>query len=168
MACDEAVPAMTLVGPDDSRRAVLDLLGGMRRTLCLYTPQVRAELYDDAGVLAAMRAAVVGQPRLRLRLLLPPAREWRTACPGLLRLSERLSSALLLRTPDPEVLTEQPELGQAFLIADARALLRLSDPQRLLGSYEPQPSDRLKERLELFERLWSRAQPDPALSRLGL
>ena len=85
MACDEAGPAMTLVGPDDSRRAVLDLLGGMRRTLCLYTPQVRAELYDDAGVLAAIRAAVVGQPRLRLRLLLPPAREWRTACPGLLR-----------------------------------------------------------------------------------
>ena len=59
-------------------------------------------------------------------------------------------------------------MRQAFAIADERALLRFSDPRRLIGSYEPQPGERLKERLELFHRLWSRSQPDPDLQRLGI
>lgn len=168
MADDDRSSTITLDGLDDSRRAWLDLLDGMRRVLYLYTPLVRPELYNDSDVLAAIRMRVVSQPRVRLHLLLPPARHWRNACPGLVRLSERLPSALILRTPNPEEMLDRPELGQAFAIADERVLLRFSDPRRLLGAYEPQPSERMKELLELFRRVWDRAQPDPDLQRLGI
>lgn len=168
MTDDDQHSTMTLDGLDDSRRALLELLEGTRRVFCLYTPLVRPELYNDPEVLAAIRNRVVSQPKVRFHLLLPPARGWRSDCPGLVRVSERLTTALLLRTPNREETPDRPELGQAFAIADERALLRFSDPRRLLGTYQPQLSDRMKELLELFRMLWDRAQPDPNLQRLGI
>ena len=168
MTDDDQHSTMTLNGLDDSRRALLELLEGTRRVFCLYTPLVRPELYNDPEVLAAIRNRVVSQPKVRFHLLLPPARGWRSDCPGLVRVSERLTTALLLRTPNREETPDRPELGQAFAIADERALLRFSDPRRLLGTYQPQLSDRMKELLELFRMLWDRAQPDPNLQRLGI
>jgi hypothetical protein len=168
MADDDLSSTILLNRLDDSRRALLELLEGMRRTLYLYTPLVRPELYNDPDVLAAIRTRAVAQPKVRLHLLLPPAREWRNACPGLVRLGERLTSAVALRTPIPEEFPNRPELGQAFAIADEQALLHFSDPRRLVGGYTPQPTERMKELLELFRMLWNRAQADPDLQRLGI
>ena len=167
MADDQSSTIM-LDGLDDSRRALLELLDGMRRTLIWYTPLIRSELYNDPDVLAAIRNRIVSQPRIRFHLLLPPARLWRSDCPGLVRLSERLTTALILRTPNRSEIPDSPELGQAFAIADERMLLRFSDPRRLLGEYERQPSDQMKELLELFQMLWNRSQADPELRRLGI
>jgi hypothetical protein len=168
MADHDETSLIPLAGLDDSRRALLELLEGTRRTLCLYTPVVRPELYDDPAVLAAVRQRVVSQPKVRLQWLLPPARQWRSACPRLVRLSGRLTTALVLRTPNREEAPDRPELRQAFAIADDRALLHFSDPRRLLGVYELQPTERMKELLELFREVWSRAQADPDLRRLGI
>ena len=165
---NRSLTVTTLDGVDDSRRAVLDLLGGMRRTLYLYTPLLRPELYNDTGVLSTLRTCVINQPKVRLQLVLPPARDWRNSCPGLVRLGERLTSALILRTPNRHELPDRPELGQAFMIADERALLRFSDPRHLTGVYEPQPSGRMKELLELFHEVWNRSQADPDLRWLGV
>lgn len=168
MAEDTQVSPMTLNGLDDSRKAVLTLFDGMRRTLSAYVPVVRPELYNDAEVLAAIRNQVVNQPKVRMQLLLPPAHEWRSACPGLLRLNERLTTALSLRTPNRQETPNQSELGQGFLIADERILLHFTDPRRLIGTYQPQPTGRTKELLDLFREVWSRAQIDPDLRYLGI
>ena len=168
MADGDRSSTIVLDGLDDSRRALLDLLGGMRRTVHWYTPLVRSELYNDPDVLAAIRDRVVSQPKVRLHLLLPPARDWRNACPGLVRLGERLTTALNLRTPDRQALPDRPELGQGFAIADQRTLLHFSDPRRLLGIYEPRPTERMKELLELFRDVWNRSQADSDLRWLGI
>ena len=168
MANPDETSLISLNGLEDGRRAFLELLSSMRRTLYLYTPLIRPELYNDSDVLAAIRNRVVSQPKIRFHLLLPPAREWRSDCPGLVRLTERLTTALILRTLTREEAPDRPELGQAFAIVDERALLRFSDPRRLVGGYESQPSERMKELLELFRALWERAQPDPDLRRLGI
>lgn len=168
MTDDNEVSSIALEGLEDSRRALLELLEGMRRTLYCYTPLVRPELYDDAEVVDAIRNRIVTQPKIRLQLLLPPAHEWRSACPRLIRLSERLTTALTLRTPNREETQDRPELGQAFMIADERVLLHFNDPRRLRGLYAPKPIDRTKEALELFREVWNKAQPDPQLRRLGV
>lgn len=165
---DDDQNAMTLDGLEDSRRALRDLVERMGRTLYVYTPVVRPELYNDDEVLSAIRTRVVSQPKVRLQLLLPPARDWRNSCPGLVRLGERLTTALVLRTPDRNDLPDRPELGQAFAIADERTLLHFTDPRRLLGSYQPKPTERMKELLELFREIWNRAQADPDLRWLGI
>ncbi|HCB12323.1 MAG TPA: hypothetical protein DEP36_01945 [Gammaproteobacteria bacterium] len=168
MANDNGVASISLDGLEDSRRALLELLEGMRRTLYLYTPLVRSDLYGDPEVIDTIRSRVADQPKLRLHLVLPLAREWRNDCPRLARLGERLTSTLLLRTPNREEMPHRPELGQAFAIVDEQAWLRFSDPRRLIGSYESQPSERMKELLELFHTLWSRSQTDPDLRWLGI
>jgi hypothetical protein len=168
MADDDKKTSIPLEGADDGRRALLDMIQSLRRTLCLYAPVVRPDLYDDPEVLAAIRGRVVSQPKVRLQWLLPPARAWRSTCPRLVQLSERSTTALVLRTPNREESPNRPELGQAFAIADESSLLRFSDPRRLLGEYDSQPGERMKELLELFNMLWSRAQADPELRRLGI
>lgn len=168
MADDNSTSSIALNGLEDGREALLNLLGEMRRSLCLYTPLVRAELYNDTEVLAAIRNRVVNQSRLQLQLVLPSARDWRNACPGLARLGERLTTALILRTPNRQELPDQPELTQAFAIADEQLLLNFSDPRRLIGVYETLPTERTKERLELFREIWNRSQADPDLRWLGL
>lgn len=168
MADEDKKTSIPLDGLDDGRRALVELLQNLRRTLYLYTPVVRPELYDDPEVLAAIRGRVVSQSKIRLHWLLPPAREWRSACPRLVQLSERLTTALILRTPNREESPNRPELGQAFAIADESSLLRFNDPRRLLGEYDAQPGERMKELLELFQVLWSRAQADSDLRRLGI
>ena len=168
MADDDRVSSIPLNGLDDSRRALQELISGMRRTLCLYTPLVRPELYNDPDVLTAIRGRVVSQPKVRLQLLLPPARDWRNACSGLVRLGERLTTGLILRTPNWHEIPDRPELGQGFAIADDRTLLHFSDPRRLLGVYEQQPTERVRESLELFREIWNRAQADPDLRWLGI
>ena len=168
MADDDKRISIPLEGVDDGRRALLDMIRNLRRTLYLYAPVVRPELYDDPEVLAAIRERVVSHAKVRLHWLLPPAREWRGACPRLVQLSERLTTALVLRTPNREESPNRPELGQAFAIADESSLLRFSDPRRLLGEYDSQPSERMRELLELFSMLWSRAQADSELRRLGI
>ena len=168
MADDDPRLTQTLDGLEGSRRALLALLGAVRHTFYLYTPLVRPELYNDAEILAAIRQRVVNQPRLRLQWVLPPAANWRGGCPGLIRLSERLTTAFTLRTPNRHELPDRPELGQAFAIVDDRMLAHFSDPRRLLGVHESQPSERMKELLELFREVWNRSQPDPDLRRLGI
>jgi hypothetical protein len=168
MTEDNRSATQTLNGVEDSRRAVLELLAAMRYSFFLYTPLVRPELYNDADVLAAIRERVVNQPRLRLQWLLPSARDWRGGCPGLIRLSERLTTAFNLHTPNRDELPDRPELAQAFAIVDERRLLHFSDPRRLIGIYKPLPTEGMKELLELFRELWHRSQPDPKLRRLGI
>ncbi|MCP5197782.1 MAG: hypothetical protein H6974_13515 [Gammaproteobacteria bacterium] len=168
MANDHSIDFLPLDGLSDSRPALLGLLGDMRRTLVLYTPLVRAELYNDTEVIDVIRHRVVSQPKVRLHLILPPAREWRNGCPRLARIAEQLTSALLLRTPNRSEWPDRPELSQAFAIVDERALLHFSDPRRLIGSYDSQPSERMKALLELFHTLWSRSQADPDLRWLGI
>lgn len=168
MADDNPIDLISLDGLNDSQGALLDLLGGMRRTLMLYTPVVRPDLYDDAKVIDAIRNRIVNQPKVRLHLVLPPAREWRSDCPRLARIGERLTSALLLRIPNRPEIPDRPELSQAFAIADERALLHFSDPRRLIGNYYPQPNERMKELLGLFHTIWDRSQTDPDLRWLGI
>lgn len=168
MAEDDRRATQTLNGVEDSRRAFLELLAAMRHNFFLYTPLVRPELYNDADVLAAIRERVVNQSRLRLQWVLPPARGWRSGCPGLVRLSERLTTAFNLHTPNRHELPDRPELAQAFAIADERLLLHFSDPRRFIGVYEPQPTERMKELSELFREIWNRSQPDSELRRLGI
>ena len=52
MANPDETALISLAGLDDSRRALLELIENLRRTLYLYTPLVRADLYNDPEVLA--------------------------------------------------------------------------------------------------------------------
>jgi hypothetical protein len=163
----------SLDGFEAAAEALAELLAGARRQIDWYSPVVAPNLYGDERVDAALRRAVLEQPRLRVRLLLPPVNGWRQHCPRLTELIERLS-ALELRVPgrrgDGDASGEdRPEYGWGFVIADRRALLVLIDPQRGLGRYHPDGDGaRGRSLQELFDTLWENARPDIELRKLGI
>lgn len=163
----------SLDGFEAAAEALAELLAGARRQIDWYSPVVAPSLYGDERVDAALRRAVLEQPRLRVRLLLPPVNGWRQHCPRLTGLIERLS-ALELRIPGPRGSEERAgedrsEYGWGFVIADQRALLVLTDPQRGPGRYHPD-GDGARSRLlqALFDTLWETARPDAELRKLGI
>lgn len=159
---------VVLEGLEATRQALLALLEGMRRSLHLYTPYVDPRLYDDSQVLDTLRTRIVNQPRLQLRLLLPPAVEWRRQCPRLVNLAERLSSAIEFRTPPQDEPLARKEFGQCFCIADEAALLHLLDPRRMIGSFEAQRAGSAREMMNLFRELWEKSQADVELRTMRL
>ena len=148
--------------------AMLALLAATQRSLHLYTPHLDPRLYNDSQVLDTIRAQVSRQPRLRFYLLLPPAARWRSDCPQLLQLAERLTSALSLRTLAPEEARERQEFLQSFAIADQRSLLHQPDPRHFVGSYTASGSGKARELFNFFMEIWEKAAPDPELRRLHL
>jgi hypothetical protein len=159
---------IALQGFEDTQRALLALLESLRRSLQLYTPHLDARLYNESSVLDAIRTQVIENPRTRFQLIIPPAESWRRACPHFLQLSQRLSSALELRTLAKGEPRERQEFSQSFLIADEHALLLLADPYRLVGSYAPQTSGKTKELLNFFQQIWEKSEPDPELRQLRI
>ena len=172
MNTTEAAPGsseITLLNSlEEVHGAMLDLLVATQRSLHLYTPHLDPRLYNDSQVLDTIRAQVSRQPRLRFYLLLPPAARWRSDCPQLLQLAERLTSALSLRTLAPDEARERPEFLQSFAIADQRSLLHQPDPRHFVGSYTAPGSGKARELLNFFMEIWEKAAPDPELRRLHL
>ena len=157
-----------LTNLEETRQAMLALLEMTRRSLHLYIPYVEPRLFNDTQILDALRSRVSGQPRLRCHWLLPPPVAWRTTCPQLLDLHERLTSALELRTPPQNEPRERPEFEQTFFIADNRILLHQADPQNFIGSFEFTGSGKLRTLQNFFGELWNKSVSDPELRRLYL
>lgn len=165
---NETSPERPLQDLTDSYTALLELLAGMQRGLHLYTPYLDGRLYNDPAVLDALRDRLCAQPRLRCQWIVPPAATWRQDCPGLLRLSERLTTALQLRTLPAEEPRERPQFAQSFIIADRSALLLHADPYRLQGHYVAQAGPAIRPLLDFFTEIWEKSAADPELRRLGI
>jgi hypothetical protein len=163
-----AADTVLLTGLADTRQALLALLESMRRNLRLYTPYLDPRLFDDDQVLDTLRGRLITQPRLQGYLLLPPAGAWRSTCPRLRQLSERLSTRLQVRSLPADEIQDRPEFGQGFVLTNDSGLLHLADPRSLSGSLTLQPSVRGRELLNFFIEFWEKSQPDPELRRLHL
>lgn len=160
--------AQSIDGLDSARQAAIELVNTTRRSLRLYTPHLDPRLYNDAAWLDAIRDLIVGQPRVRIYMVLPPAIEWRRDCLRLVQFSERLSSALSLRRLPREEPRNRSEFEQALLIADETALLHLADPRRFIGEHRRDVSGKAKELLGFFDEIWEKSLSDPELRRLGI
>ncbi len=163
-----ATDSTPLDGLEDSRQAVIALINQSRHNLDSYIPYLDPRLFNDAEVIGALRTRIVTQPRISIRLLLPPAGNWRTQCPHLLQLLERLTSAITLRTLPKILPRDRPELAQSLMIADQGALMFHADPHRLIGRYTGQGSAQAKELRNFFMEFWEKGEPDLELRQLQL
>ena len=159
-------PVVPLSDAASATSALTDLLAATRRQLFLYSPLVPTALFARPEVADALRRLIVEQPRVQVRMLLPPVRDWRADCPTLAGLIDRLG-ALELRIPPRDDTDSQAEQHYGFVVADQRNLLVLTDPRRCIG-YRGSGGIRARELLNLFNALWERSQPDRELRKLGI
>lgn len=159
---------LILAGPEAVQRALLDLVGGLWRSLHVHAPALNPQLFDDPRLITALRERATAQPRLKLWLLLPPATEWRRDCPRLAGLVRTLASAVELRRLPAETLRERPEYQQGFCIGNETALLRLPQPMAPAGDYCREGGAAARDLLGFFRDAWEKAEPDPELRSLRL
>lgn len=160
-------PATTgFSGPGEAAEALIELLAVTRRQLLLYCPLLAPALFARPEIADGLRRLVVGQSRLQARMLLPPVVGWRSDCPVLAALIERLG-ALELRIPPRDEPDSRAEQHYGFVLADQRELLVLRDPRRCLG-YRSRGGAQLRELLTLFDTLWEKSRPDRELRRLAI
>lgn len=165
---EPSTDTLPIDGPESAAGSFEELLLGVRRQLCLYTPVLAIGVYDRPELAEQLRQLVLGKPRLNVRLLLPPAGQWRGRCPQLARSIEQLSG-LALRVLPPNHPHDQAEYAYGFALADQRKLLLLNDPRRCLGSFHPNSGGlRARDLQSFFDTLWEQGQPDVELRKLGI
>jgi hypothetical protein len=155
-------------GAEPAAEALDELLSTPRLHLCLYTPELARGLYDRPEFAELIRQRVLAQRRLQVRLVLPPAHQWRRHHPQLALLIQQLSALELRRLPSDRP-QDRPEYGYGYVLADKRNLLMFNDPLRCLGRYYPHGGGlRARDLQTFFDTLWEQAVPDTELRKLGI
>ncbi len=131
----------------------------------ILTPDLEPALYDQAGVLEALRALALDQVARRpVRVLLEDAAAPVKRGHRLIELARRLHSAIELRCPPEELIgSEAP-----CLIVDARGFGRRRTSARedlTLDFHDAAEARRLRRR---FESIWDQSSPHAELRRLHL
>ncbi|WP_193164326.1 DUF7931 domain-containing protein [Microbulbifer hainanensis] len=146
------------------RSALVQLLQGASRDVCVFSAQLAHPLYHDPAVNDALSAFVRSSRFARVRLLVRDTdpmlqRFHRTAA-----LIQRLSSRIELRRIQATVDTPDWE----FVTADGKQALVCDDRDSWQGIYEADNPVRARKLAEVFELDWPLAAPEPNLRQLTL
>lgn len=145
--------------PDGARAQALALMQQARRSLCLYSPDLEAWLYNHAVVQDACRAFLLDNPHNRLRILLRDSSKVVRNGHRLLALARRLSSNLQIRKLHPDYPAEEI----AFVVADDRGLLIRPELDRYAGYALYNDPGRARLRQSQFDQAWECSTLDPNL-----
>lgn len=146
------------------RTALIDLLQGARRELCIFSDHLARPLYHDSDVAAALSAFARGQRFARIRILLRDTAPVVGRFHRLRALAQRLSTRIQVRKVAATLDTPDWE----FVVADGRQLLQCKDREQWRGAYYTDDPTRARKLLDQFEQDWPLAAPDPNLRRLSL
>lgn len=161
---DGSAPAAVsdLAGALDTLVRLIDDAG---RSLDIHARQLERGLFDDAGVLEALRRFAVRPGEKQARILLQEATDLPAMHPALLGLAQRLPSAFAFREiADPG----DREYPSAFVVNDRHGYYFRPLEQRLQGDTEDRNRARARGLSERFEQMWERARPCCEFRALGL
>ncbi|AYC33111.1 histone acetyltransferase HPA2 [Pseudomonas cavernae] len=145
--------------PADARAHALALLQQAQRSLCLYSPDLEAWLYNHSSVQDACTHFLLANPKNRLRILLRDTTRATREGHRLLNLARRLPSNLQIRKLHPD----HPSEEVAFLLADGRGLLLRPEPEQPAGYALYNDPGRVRQHQAQFNQAWDLSITDPDL-----
>ena len=148
----------------DFRAALIDLIEGSRRELCIFSAQLAHPLYHDKDVVDALSAFCRSSRFANVRVLVRDTEPMQCRFHRVRELLQRLTSRIELRKIQATVDTPDWE----FVIGDCRRLLVCEDREQWCGLFEPENTVRGRKLMAAFEQDWPLAAPDPNLRRLRL
>lgn len=119
MQLGESTEAQHFSNPEHARGHALALIQQVRRSLCLYSPDLEPWLYHHSSIQQACSRFLLAHPRNRLRILLEDSTRAVKDGHRLLTLARRLTSNVHIRKLSPDY----PREDGAYLIADKTGLL---------------------------------------------
>lgn len=148
----------------DFRAALVELIEGSRRELCIFSAQLAHPLYHDKDVVDALSAFCRSSRFANVRVLVRDTEPMQRRFHRVHQLLQRLSSRIELRKIQATLDTPDWE----FALGDCRSLLVCEDRDRWRGLFEPESAVRGRKLMAAFEQEWPLAAPVPNLRRLQL
>ncbi|RZA19326.1 MAG: GNAT family N-acetyltransferase [Lysobacteraceae bacterium] len=161
----------TLDGPQriDARQTAIEMavqvIEGARRLLWIRSFDLDPWLYDDAGVLQALRGFATSGRGNEVRVLLHEAAAPQRAHAPMLSLAQRLPSVFQFRELQDPVDRNDPA---AFIVADGGGYYLRSLGQRIEGEAELHAAARMRQLRAGFDDAWERSRPVSEFRALGL
>jgi len=161
----------TLAGPqriadrDTALAVAIQAIEGARRRLWVRSFDLDPWLYDDTGVVQALRRFATAGRGNEMRVLLHDAAAPQRANAPLLALAQRLPSIFWFRELADPVDRNDPA---AFLAGDGGGYYLRSMGQRIEGEAELHASARVRQLRAGFDEAWERARPVSEYRALGL
>lgn len=161
----------TLDGPQriDARETAIEMavqvIEGARRMLWIRSFDLDPWLYDDAGVLQALRGFATSGRGNEVRVLLHEAAAPQRAHAPMLSLAQRLPSVFQFRELQDPVDRNDPA---AFIVADGGGYYLRSLGQRIEGEAELHAAARMRQLRAGFDDAWERSRPVSEFRALGL
>jgi hypothetical protein len=144
---------------DEYRAAVAELATRAERSLCIYTPDLEPQLYDQDCFLEPMKRLVLARRHARLRVLISdPARASRDGN-RFMQMARRLTSYIDLRNVSPEFRGNPC----SFIVADDKAIAYRQQATRWDGVVEFNDAAVVRRYLAFFDEAWAESQIQPEL-----
>ncbi len=155
---------ITLEQSEDVRQAGLALIRQAQRNVIVISRHLDADLYNNSEFATAVREFVLNNRYARLRILVRDAGPAVRSGHRLIELSQRLSSFIEIKVPDPQF----DSYNSAFLVVDAGGYIfrEQADIYHAQCSFADRKfSEGLSHQ---FEEMWESSQPDANLRRMLL
>ncbi|SHE63324.1 hypothetical protein SAMN04487965_0310 [Microbulbifer donghaiensis] len=146
------------------RAALIELLQGTRRELCIFSEQLARALYHDSEVAETLSVFARSSALARVRVLVRDTTPIVGRFHRIQGLAQRLSSRITIRKVQATVDTPDWE----FVVADGQQVLQCEDREVWRGVYYTDNPVRARSLLDQFEQDWPLAVTDPDLRRLSL
>jgi hypothetical protein len=144
---------------DEYRAAVAELATRAQRNLCIYTPDLEPQLYDQDSFLEPMKRLVLARRHARLRVLISdPGRVVREGN-RFMQMARRLTSYIDLRNVSQEYRSNPC----SFIIADDKAIAYRQQASRWDGIVEFNDIAVVRKYLAYFDEVWAGSLIQPEL-----
>ncbi len=143
----------------------LDLVAAARRRIWVYSRELDPGLFDDRGVVEALRAFATRRAGAEARFLLQDAAAPQAAHSPLLVLAQRLPSVFQFREVQDPV---DRGFAAAYLATDAGGYYYRGLGHRFDGEAEADASGRARQLADSFRPVWERSRPVSEFRALGI
>ena len=145
--------------PQQTRPHALALIQQARRSLCLFSPDLEAWLYNHSSMQEAFSGFLLRQRQSQLRILLQDSGRAVREGHRLLALVRKLSSHAQIRRCHPDY----PAPEGAFLLADDQGLLLRPQADDHSGHAHYRDPARVRQLQRQFDQSWDTSISDPDL-----
>ena len=147
---------MPLHSADEFRNAASVITTSILRTIHIFTPDLEPEIYDTQDFLDNVLELCRGNRYASVKILVKDSSSAVKRGHGLIRLAQKLTSAIEIRNPVDEYLT----INHAFMVTDSKSLMYRQELDSYKGFYNLDCEFRSKKLEELFNTAWEHALPD--------
>lgn len=147
-----------------NRALAAAMVAQAHRAIAVFTPDLEADIYDDADLIAALTRLAVASPMTHVRVLVRDPAPAVKRGHRLIETARRFTSSIRLHRAAPE----HRDLPEAFLVADEAGYLYKPVPGRFEGEACFRAGARCRELLKRFDEMWEVSEPDPELRRLHI